>query len=144
MKKNLCWVLTGPTASGKTALSIKLAKAHDCEIVCMDSMQIYRHMNIGTAKPTVEEMAGIPHHMIDVAAPDESFSVARYQEMAEDCIGKYNLVGTVLCLLVVRAYTCERFDSRWPWEMCPEMRKSEQNWKTLQHNRTASSVFMIS
>lgn len=93
MKKNLCWVLTGPTASGKTALSIKLAKAHDCEIVCMDSMQIYRHMNIGTAKPTVEEMAGIPHHMIDVAAPDESFSVARYQEMAEDCIGKIQSRG---------------------------------------------------
>ena len=67
MKKNTCWVLTGPTASGKTALSIRLAQEHDCEIVCMDSMQIYRRMNIGTAKPTFEEMAGIPHHMLDVA-----------------------------------------------------------------------------
>ncbi|MBE5802918.1 MAG: tRNA (adenosine(37)-N6)-dimethylallyltransferase MiaA [Clostridiales bacterium] len=82
-RKPTCWVLSGPTASGKTALSIRLAKAHNCEIVCMDSMQIYRRMTIGTAKPTPEEMDGVPHHMIDVAAPDEPFSVARYQEMAE-------------------------------------------------------------
>ncbi len=93
MDNTTCWVLTGPTASGKTALSIRLAKAYDCEIVCMDSMQIYRRMNIGTAKPTREEMAGIPHHMIDVAEPDEAFSVARYQEMAEDCIASIQARG---------------------------------------------------
>ena len=93
MDKKTCWVLTGPTASGKTALSIRLAKAHDCEIVCMDSMQIYRRMNIGTAKPMPEEMEGVPHHMIDVADPDESFSVARYQEMAEDCIANIHARG---------------------------------------------------
>lgn len=86
MDKKTCWVLTGPTASGKTALSIRLAKAHQCEIVCMDSMQIYRRMNIGTAKPTLEEMAGIPHHMLDIADPAAPFSVARYQEMSEACI----------------------------------------------------------
>lgn len=79
-----CWVIAGPTASGKTALSIRLAKAHDCEIVCMDSMQIYRGMTIGTAKPIPDEMDGVPHHMLDVASPDEPFSVARYQEMAEE------------------------------------------------------------
>lgn len=93
MDKKLCWVLTGPTASGKTALSIRLAKAHDCEIVCMDSMQIYRGMDIGTAKPTAEEMDGVPHHMLDVAAPDEAFSVARYQEMAESCIADIHSRG---------------------------------------------------
>ena len=82
--KPTCWVIAGPTASGKTALSIRLAKAHDCEIVCMDSMQIYRGMTIGTAKPTPYEMDGVPHHMLDVASPDEPFSVARYQEMAEE------------------------------------------------------------
>ena len=81
-------VLVGPTASGKTALSIGVAKALDCEIVCMDSMQIYRGMNIGTAKPMAEEMDGIPHHMLDVADPRESFSVARYQEMAEQVMGE--------------------------------------------------------
>ena len=83
--KQTCWVLTGPTASGKTALSIRLAKQYGCEIICMDSMQIYRGMNIGTAKPTAAEMEGIPHHMLDVASPTEAFSVARYQEMAEAC-----------------------------------------------------------
>ena len=81
-KKQCCWVLTGPTASGKTGLSIRLAHEMNCEIVCMDSMQIYRGMDIGTAKPTREEMQGIPHHMIDVAEPEEDFSVSRYCEMA--------------------------------------------------------------
>lgn len=84
--KPTCWVLAGPTASGKTALSIRLAKAHGCEIVCMDSMQIYRGMDIGTAKPTAAEMDGVPHHMQDVADPCEPFSVAKYQEMAEEAI----------------------------------------------------------
>lgn len=93
MDKKTCWVLTGPTASGKTALSIRLAKEHDCEIICMDSMQIYRRMNIGTAKPTVEEMACVPHHMIDVVEPDEEFSVARYQELAEACIADIHARG---------------------------------------------------
>lgn len=93
MDKNECWVLTGPTASGKTALSIHLAKAHDCEIVCMDSMQIYRRMDIGTAKPTMDEMDGVPHHMLDVVEPDEEFSVARYQELAEGCIADIQARG---------------------------------------------------
>lgn len=82
-QKPICWVLAGPTASGKTALSIRLAKEHNCEIICMDSMQIYRGMTIGTAKPTASEMEGIPHHMLDVADPGEPFSVAMYQQMAE-------------------------------------------------------------
>ncbi len=82
-KKPICWVLAGPTASGKTALSIRLAKEHNCEIICMDSMQIYRGMTIGTAKPTAEEMDGVPHHMVDIADPGEPFSVAQYQEIAE-------------------------------------------------------------
>ena len=81
-----CWVLAGPTASGKTTYSLRLARAYDCEIVCMDSMQIYRGMDIGTAKPTSEEQAAVPHHMVDVADPTEAYSVARYQEAAEGCI----------------------------------------------------------
>ena len=71
--KETCWVLTGPTASGKTALSLRLARTHDCEIVCMDSMQIYRGMDIGTAKPTADERAQAVHHMVDVADPTEDF-----------------------------------------------------------------------
>lgn len=84
--KETCWVLTGPTASGKTALSLRLAREYDCEIVCMDSMQIYRGMSIGTAKPTTAEQAAVPHHMVDIAEPTEPYSVARYQAEAEACI----------------------------------------------------------
>lgn len=79
-------VITGPTASGKTWLAVELAKRHDGEVVSADSMQIYRRMDIGTAKPTVEEMQGVPHHMIDVADPEEDFSVARYVDMASRCV----------------------------------------------------------
>ena len=70
--------LAGPTASGKTALAVELAKELDGEVVSCDSMQVYRRMDIGTAKPTKEEMQGIPHHMIDVASPEEDYSVSRY------------------------------------------------------------------
>ena len=79
-------VICGPTASGKTALAVALARAHNGEVVSADSMQIYRTMDIGTAKPTAEEMQGVPHHMLDVADPGEDFSVARYVEMAAACV----------------------------------------------------------
>ena len=79
-------VIVGPTASGKTALSIELAKKINGEIVSCDSMQIYRDMNIGSAKPTPEEMQGIKHYMIDVAKPNERFSVAEYKKQAENAI----------------------------------------------------------
>ena len=80
MPKIIC--VAGPTASGKTALAVELAKGLGGEVISCDSMQIYRHMDIGTAKPTREEMQGIPHHMIDVADPAEEFSVSRYCQMA--------------------------------------------------------------
>ncbi len=74
--------IAGPTASGKTALAVALAKEYHGEVVSCDSMQVYRRMNVGTAKPTFEEMEGIPHHMLDVAEPEDDFSVSRYCEMA--------------------------------------------------------------
>lgn len=80
MNQIIC--IAGPTASGKTALAVALAKELDAEVVSCDSMQVYRRMTIGTAKPTIPEMQGIPHHMIDVAEPDEDFSVSRYCSMA--------------------------------------------------------------
>lgn len=79
-------VICGPTASGKTALAVELALRHHGEVVSADSMQIYRRMDIGTAKPTREEMRGVPHHMLDVADPEEDFSVARYVDMAAKCV----------------------------------------------------------
>ena len=79
-------VICGPTASGKTALAVALAKATGGEVVSADSMQIYRRMDIGTAKPTEEEMDGVPHHMLDVADPGEDYSVARYVSDATACV----------------------------------------------------------
>ena len=84
--------IAGPTASGKTALAVELAKEFGGEVISCDSMQIYKKMDIGTAKPTREEMQGIPHHMLDVAEPQGDFSVSRYCEMAtpilEDIIAR--------------------------------------------------------
>ena len=80
MNKIIC--IAGPTASGKTALAVELAKLTNGEVVSCDSMYVYRRMNVGTAKPTEEEMQGIVHHMIDVAEPEEAFSVDRYCKMA--------------------------------------------------------------
>ena len=79
-------VIVGPTASGKTALSIELAKRINGEIVSCDSMQIYKDMNIGAAKPTTQEMQGIKHYLIDTVKPDERFSVAEYKKQAETAI----------------------------------------------------------
>ena len=79
-------VVAGPTASGKTSLAIALAKHYNGEVVSADSMQIYRGMDIGTAKPTVEEMDGIKHHLIDFLPPQEEYSVAEYVKDAADCI----------------------------------------------------------
>ena len=82
------YVLCGPTASGKTALSLRFAQAHGCEILCMDSMQIYRGMDIGTAKPTAAEQALVPHHLLDIADPGVPFSVAEWQRQAETCMAQ--------------------------------------------------------
>lgn len=78
--------VVGPTASGKTALAAALAKALDGEVISADSMQIYKHMDIATAKPTAEETLGVPHHLIDFLEPEESFSAARYCELASEAI----------------------------------------------------------
>lgn len=83
MKKKPLIILTGPTAVGKTKASIGLAKAVDGEIISADSMQVYRHMDIGSAKIKPEEMEGIPHHLIDVLEPDEEFHVVKFQELAK-------------------------------------------------------------
>ena len=86
MQKEKVVVICGPTASGKTALSIELAKQINGEIVSCDSMQIYKDMNIGTAKPTADEMQGIKHYLIDFVLPNERYSVADYKKDAEKAI----------------------------------------------------------
>ena len=111
-------VIGGPTASGKSSLGIELALSKNGEIVSADSMQIYRRMDIGTAKVTKEEQSAVPHHMIDVAEPEENYSVARYVEQASACCddilsrGRLPVVvgGTGLyidSLLSGRDFSCE-------------------------------------
>jgi tRNA dimethylallyltransferase len=79
-------VLVGPTAVGKTKLSLEVAKMYGCEVISGDSMQVYRGMDIGTAKIPIEEQQGIPHHLIDIIDPDEAFSVSAFQQNAEQLI----------------------------------------------------------
>ena len=96
MKKKRVWGLVGPTASGKTAVSLALAEQLKGEILCMDSMQIYKGMDIGTAKPTKEEQARVPHHLLDLVEPTKSFSVTEYAALARPLIEKIDtpiLVG---------------------------------------------------
>ena len=87
MKKQIvCRVITGPTASGKSSLGLTLAEKHGWDIFCMDSMQVYRRMDIGTAKPTREERSRVPHKLLDIRDPVEGFSVADYRQEAEKLI----------------------------------------------------------
>ena len=81
-------ILTGPTAVGKSALSIELAKRVGGEIISADSMQVYRHMDIGSAKIMPEQMDGVPHHLIDVLEPTEEFNVVAFQRMAKEALGQ--------------------------------------------------------
>lgn len=98
-KKISLAAVVGPTASGKTALSVELAKRFNAEIISADSMQIYRDMNIATAKPTLEERCGIPHHLLDFLPPSERFSVSDYVVMAHQIIKDISAQGKlpILC-----------------------------------------------
>ncbi len=88
-----CWFLTGPTAGGKTAIGIALARRLDAEIISLDSMALYRGMDIGTAKPAAEQKASVPHHLIDVVEPHEEYSLAQYVEAAESCVDEISRRG---------------------------------------------------
>ncbi|OUP83090.1 tRNA (adenosine(37)-N6)-dimethylallyltransferase MiaA [Lachnoclostridium sp. An169] len=99
MMKQPLIILTGPTAAGKTDTSIALAKAVDGEIISADSMQVYRHMDIGSAKIRPEEMDGIPHHLIDVLEPEEDFNVVRFQELAKRAIREICSKGKIPILV---------------------------------------------
>lgn len=94
-QKQKLLILTGPTAVGKTELSIRLAKEIKGEIISADSMQVYRGMDIGTAKITAEEMQGVPHHLLDCFDPDEEFNVAVFQKLAREAIENITSRGCV-------------------------------------------------
>ncbi len=132
--------ITGPTASGKTALSIEIAKLLSSEIVCLDSMQIYRGMDIGTAKANADEQAQVKHHMIDVVCPNEAFSAGAYKRMAmkvcsDICSrGKTPLFvgGTGLYLSTLMRPDCEE-----PPESSPEYRKRTEAELHTEDDRIA-------
>lgn len=111
MKNNNILVITGPTAVGKTELSIRLAKKLNGEIISADSMQIYRYMDIGSAKIKSEEMEGVTHHLIDIVDPKEPFSVADYKRIGEKCINDIFRRGKLPIIvggtgLYINALTC--------------------------------------
>ena len=93
MEKIPVLAVVGPTASGKTSLAIEIAKEYHGEVVSADSMQLYKEVQVATAKPTVDEMQGIPHHLLDFLAPDVSFSVAQYAALAHQTISEINARG---------------------------------------------------
>lgn len=109
--------IVGPTAVGKTALSIELAKFCDGEIINGDSMQVYRELNIGTAKIAKEEMENVPHHLLDIKDPTEGFSVAEYQRLVREKIkdiasrGKVPIIVGGLDFMFSRFYTISAFQS---------------------------------
>lgn len=98
MKKPLI-VLTGPTAVGKTKLSIALAKAVNGEIISADSMQVYRYMDVGSAKITPDEMDGVPHHLVDVLEPTEDFNIVLFQQLAKKSMGEIYSKGRIPILV---------------------------------------------
>ena len=124
----------GPTATGKTALGVALAKALDGEVLSCDSMQIYRGMDVGTAKPTAEEMQGVPHHLLSVADPNEPFSVGRYVETAEPILqdvlarGKTPIIVGGTGLYMDALLKGEQFAPAPPEELRREL---EKEWDAL-------------
>lgn len=136
-------VVAGPTASGKTSLSIELAKHLNGEIISADSMQIYKYMDIGTAKPTVSEMQGIKHYLINEVPPSEEFNVVRFKELANKYIeeiiakGRQPLVagGTGLYINSL-IYNINFSDSQSDWELREQLnRETEENGPQFIHDK---------
>jgi tRNA dimethylallyltransferase len=90
-----CWFISGPTASGKSSVGLELARLLNAEIVSLDSMALYRGMDIGTAKPTHDERAAVPHHLVDLAEPDQPYSLAQYVDAAQAAVGEIASRGRV-------------------------------------------------
>ena len=129
-------VLTGPTASGKTALSIGLAKAIGGEIISADSMQVYRQMDIGTAKIRPEEMEGIPHYLVDVLEPDASFNVVIFQQMAREAMARIRANGHVPIIVGGTGFYIQAISKRM------KMTVIVRSWKRWQLRRTVRKNFM--
>lgn len=136
-------VIVGPTASGKTSLSIELAKRLNGEIISADSMQIYKYMDIGTAKPTVDEMQGIKHYLIDEILPNEEFNVVRYKELANQYIKEiFNknklpvIVGGTGLYISSLINNINFSESESDWELREKLKKeAQENGPQFIHNK---------
>ena len=136
-------VIAGPTASGKTSLSIELAKLLDGEIISADSMQVYKYMDVGTAKPSVEEMQGIRHYLIDELLPDEEFNVVKFKELAEKYIevilekGKQPVIVGGTGLYISSLINNINFsDTVSDWELRQQLgREAEENGPVYIHDK---------
>lgn len=139
MTKEPLIILTGPTAVGKTALSLSLAERVNGEIISADSMQVYRGMDIGSAKIMPEEQKGIPHHLIDVLDPDEEFHVVRFVQMAKEAMEDIRSRGKVPILTGGLDFTYR------PCFMILILRKAErtilteESWRLTQKSRGQKS-----
>jgi tRNA dimethylallyltransferase len=143
-------VVTGPTASGKTQLAIEIALRFGGEIVNADSMQVFRHMDIGTAKPTLEERARVPHHLFDIVTPDVPYSAGRYARQARECARTIHAADHIVVLtggtgLYIRSFLEGLIDSGPP---DPELRERleteheravEENDRYRLHERLRSN-----
>ena len=151
MKKKLA-VILGPTATGKSHCGIALAKALDGEIISGDSMLVYRGMDIGTAKPTAEELAAVPHHMVDILPPEASFNVVDFKERAERLIDEVTARGRLpitskrclkitILILPVKMPVCAR-----NWKTCWQSRAKKlclHACKKLRRRRQNASTSTI-
>ena len=108
--------IAGPTAVGKTKFAIEIAKRFDGEIISCDSMQLYKYMDIGSAKPTKEELAQVPHHLVDLIDPRDDFSVAQYQKLAKDAIRDVQSRGKLAVISGGTGLYLNRFCMKWTFQ----------------------------
>ena len=136
-------VLTGPTAVGKTALSIQLARRIGGEIISADSMQVYRHMDIGTAKIRLEEMDGVPHHLIDILEPTEDFNVVRFQALARAAAEDIYSRGKIPIVAGGTGFYIQALLNDIDFTRSTKIRSFGRRWNAWQPNRGRKSCMSV-
>ena len=131
-------VLTGPTAVGKTSLSISLAKAVNGEIISADSMQVYKKMDIGSAKIRSEEMQGIPHYLVDVLEPEEEFHIVKFQQMAKKAMEDIYSRGKIPILVGGTGFYIQAVTKILILQKLSRKMITGRNWKLLQKKKAGS------
>jgi len=136
-------VITGPTASGKTRLSLDLAEHYPLEIISADSMQVYRYMDIGTDKPSVEERKRVPHHLIDIKYPDEPWSVEEFQRRAKKAIREIRERNRIPCIVGGTGFYIRAFLRNYPLYDAPPNWELRRRMQRLAQERGKSAVHAL-